>query len=285
MSKLGSHTFIVASEWQSGDMAGKIPFLYEHGLRLIEIPLLRPAEFDPVSAREVAAAAGIELTCSLGLPEAIDANRDLGEALDFLSLALEVAHAFGSGVLTGVTYSTIGRTTGAAPTEAELDTVCRLMEGACKKAASLDMSVGMEPCNRYETHLLNTASDARAIIDRVGRDNLFIHLDTYHMNIEEEDFTTACETAGDRLHYIHLSESNRGVPGRGTVDWDGVMKGLSNVGFTGPLTVEAFNYLHPDIARALAVWRPVADNPDDVVTEGFPLLIEKAESHGLKVER
>jgi D-psicose/D-tagatose/L-ribulose 3-epimerase len=285
MSKLGSHTFIVASEWHSDDMAGKIPFLYEHGLRLIEIPLLRPAEFDPVSAREVAAAAGIELTCSLGLPEAIDANRDLDEALGFLSLALETAHAFGSKVLTGVTYSTIGRTTGSAPTEAELETVCRLMEGATRKADTLGMSVGMEPCNRYETHLLNTARDARAIIDRVGRDNLFIHLDTYHMNIEEEDFTSACETAGDRLQYIHLSESNRGVPGRGTVDWDGVMQGLTNAGFTGPLTVEAFNYLHPDIARALAVWRPVADNPDDVVTEGFPMLIEKAEAFGLSVER
>src|SRR3546814_15874858 len=93
------------------------------------------------------------------------------------------------------------------------------------------------------------------MVERIGEDNVFVHLDTYHMNIEEKGFDEAIVEAGRHLRYIHLSESDRGVPGTGTVDWDSVFRGLARVGTAGALVVESFLTLHPCIARALDVDR------------------------------
>ena len=77
-----------------------------------------------------------------------------------------------------------------------------------------------------ETHLLNTGQQCAELIERIDEDNIFIHFDTYHMNIEEHDFAEAIIQAGSHCRYIHLSESGRSIPGQGTVDWDSIFRGL-----------------------------------------------------------
>jgi len=141
--------------------------------------------------------------------------------------------------------------------------------------------LGVEPCNRYETHLMNTAADARALIERSGADNVRIHLDTYHMNIEEAGMAAGFEAAGELLGYVHLSESHRGVQGTGTVDWPDCMQGLASRRFDGPVVLESFNFMHPDIAAGLAVWKPVADRQGDVTEKGLPFLRRQAAAAGL----
>src|SRR3546814_9951218 len=119
------------------------------------------------------------------------------------------------------------------------------------------------------------------MVERIGEDNVFVHLDTYHMNIEKKGFDEAIVEAGRHLRYIHLSESDRGVPGTGTVDWDSVCRGLARIGYAGDMVVESFLTLHPDIARALAVWRPVAAGPEELERHGLPFLRRMAAAHGL----
>ena len=128
--------------------------------------------------------------------------------------------------------------------------------------------------------IMNTASHAVAFIERVGADNLFIHLDTYHMNIEETGYADGFLSAGQHLGYVHLSEANRGTPGQGTIDWMAVFGGLREVGFTGTATLESMNYTAPEIASGLAIWRPVAADKSDVVSKGIPFLTSQARLAG-----
>jgi D-psicose/D-tagatose/L-ribulose 3-epimerase len=285
VNTLGVHTFAVATEWRNDVMAEVLPRLRELGVGLVEIPLLRPDELDAEGAAALARRHGIELVCSLGLPRRLDVVSRPDEALAFLAGALEVTAKAGASSLSGVPYGTLGYTSGKPRTGEELSAVCRLLDGAARHARTLGLTIGIEPCNRYETHLMNRAADAREVIERVGSENIFIHLDTYHMNIEEESFDKAFGAAGSRLGYVHLSESNRGVPGRGMIDWAAAMNALAKIGYDGPLVLESFNYLHPDIASGLAIWHPVTDDPDSVLSEGLPFLAQAAKAAGLLLKR
>ena len=224
--------------------------------------------------------AAIDFT-KLGLPEAVWASKNPDGAADFLRTALDKTAAIGAEALCGVVYGGIGERTGVPPTEGELDNVARALEAAARHAEALGLPLGIEPVNRYETHLINTGWQAVAMIEKVGRPNLFVHLDTYHMNIEEKGAANGILAAREHLRYIHLSESDRGTPGAGTVDWDEIFATLKAVGFTGGLAMESFINMPPELAYGLSVWRPVAESEAEVMGAGLPFLRNKARQYGL----
>jgi D-psicose/D-tagatose/L-ribulose 3-epimerase len=283
MNTFGLHTFAIAPVWDLSRIEPQMDRLKEYGIGLLEIPLLRPSEIDTKRARAFGSRYGVDLVPSLGLPRALDIVEHPQDGLDFLEPAFRVCAEVGSFGLGGVTYGTIGKTTGRAVTPREIDGMCRFLERAAKAAKSHGLKLGVEPCNRYETHLMNTGRDAARIIERVGADNIFIHLDTYHMHIEEESFAAGFEAAAPYLGYVHVSEANRGVPGRGNVNWPAVFKAIADIGFGGPITLESMNHVDVDIAGGLAVWRPVAERPDDVIEEGLPFLREQARQAGVSL--
>ena len=178
-------------------------------------------------------------------------------------------------------YGGIGERTGRPPTAAELDNVARVMDAAAAEARRHGLQLGIEPVNRYETHLINTAAQGAAMIERVGADNLFLHLDTYHMNIEERGMGAGILAGARHLRYIHLSESDRGTPGQGNIDWDATFATLGATGFQGGLAMESFIAMPPEHAYGLAVWRPVAESVAQVIGEGLPFLRQKARQYGL----
>nr|WP_306267204.1 sugar phosphate isomerase/epimerase [Pararhizobium sp. IMCC3301] len=283
MNTLGLHTFAIAPVWDIALIEAEMERIRSHGVGLFEIPLLRPEEIDVAGTLAFSQRHGVEVICSLGLPGWADVVDRPDDVLAFLTPAFEVTRSVGSASLSGVTYGTIGRTSGSAPSERELDGMCRFLERAAKQAAAHGLKLGIEPCNRYETHLMNRGSDAVAIIERVGADNIFIHLDTYHMNLEEESFDAGFRAAAPYLGYVHVSEANRGVPGRGQINWDAAFAAIARIGYNGPLTLESMNHVDKDIAGGLAIWRPVADNPDDVIDAGLPFLRQAAERAGLQL--
>ena len=281
MPTLGVHSLALMPLWNPTEARQLLPELLEHGVGVIETPLLDPSGYDTVGTRALAESLGIKIVCSLGLPPNLNVLQRTQEAVDYLDFAMNVARKAGAGCLSGVTYGTIGQTSKSPPTDAERDAICRLVESAARKARTLNMRFGLEPCNRYETHLLNTARQTAEVIERVGAENVFIHLDTYHMNIEEAGMAAGFADAGEHLGYVHLSESNRGVPGRGTLDWQGTFEGLKAVDYDGDMTLESFVYLAPEIASGLAIWRPVTDQPRDVIDVGLPFIRAKAAGAGL----
>ncbi|MCR4267200.1 sugar phosphate isomerase/epimerase [Nitratireductor sp. ZSWI3] len=285
MTRLGLHSLAITPLWNPQEAEGYFPKLKALGISAFEVPLLDPATFDSAGTKAVFEKHGLTPICSLGLPGTIDVTERTEEAMDFLDAVVRAARASGADMLGGVTYGTIGRVSGRPPQAREYDAICRLIGHVAGTARSLGMRLGLEPCNRYETHLLNTARQTADLIERIGADNLFIHLDTYHMNIEEKGLGNGFRDAGRHLGYVHLSESNRGVPGAGTIDWDDVFASLKALGYGGIMTLESFVHVAPELAGGLAVWRPVAENPDDVVDKGVPYLTEAARRAGLDMER
>ena len=281
MARLGAHAFLWAPDWTRQAAERVLTTAAAAGLDLVEIPLLRPDEVDAAHTKAFAEEVGVALTCSLGLPAESTLPDHPAEAEAFLKRTLDVCHALGASVLTGVTYATLGRLSGRPPEDAEYATIVAALRPVARHAASLGMGLGIEACNRYETHLVNTGRQAAEMVERVGEDNVFAHLDTYHMNIEEQSYEQGFADAGKHLGYVHLSESNRGIPGRGSIDWAAVFRGLKAVGYDGDLVLESFLMMHPDIARALAVWRPVAESPEAVVDEGLPFIRQHMREQGL----
>lgn len=285
MNRLGMHFSLWAPSWTTEAAKAALPEAAAAGMEIVEIPLLVPEAIEVEEARALLAHHGIVPSASLCLPEYAQAHLDPAAAEAFLMPALDVAHRLGCSFLGGVTYSALGWKSGAPPTEMEYENIARALRPVARRAADLGLTLGLEPCNRYETHLLNTAAQTLALLERIGEPNLAVHLDTYHMNIEEDGFADGIRSAGRRAPYIHLSESHRGVPGTGTVDWDVLFSALIEVGGDRDLVVESFVTLPAEIASALCVWRPVAPGRKAVLNQGLSHIRERAAALGLSLRK
>lgn len=275
------HSCLWTGAWTIEVAERILPEAAEYGLEVVEVPVLTPDAIDVEHSVKLAKQTGVALTASLCLPVQDVAALYPERGEKFLMRALDCAHALGSNILSGVTYSALGWKSGKPPTEAEYANVAKALKPVARKAREYGMKLGLEPCNRYETHLINTADQARHVMEHIGEPNVIIHLDTYHVNIEEKGFATAFRNAGKHCTYVHLSESDRGVPGTGNVDFDACFRGMAEVGFQGDLVVESFIALPPEIAAALCVWRPVAKDRFEVLKRGLPYLKSLARVHGL----
>jgi D-psicose/D-tagatose/L-ribulose 3-epimerase len=279
--RIGMHASLWAAAWSREAAELAIPEAAEHRLEVIEFPLLVPEAIDAPHSRKLFEKYGIEPTASLCLPEDRMAQLYPEKAEAFLIKALDKAHEVGIAYLGGVTYSALGFRSGTPPTPGEYDNMAKALKPAARHARKLGVTLGLEPCNRYETHLLNTSGQALKFLELLDEPNVTIHLDTYHMNIEEKGIGAGFRAAGKHCAYVHLSESDRGVPGTGTIDWDEMFRTLADIGFKGRLVVESFVTLPPEIAAALSVWRPVARDRQEVLEKGVPYLKGLAKVHGL----
>jgi D-psicose/D-tagatose/L-ribulose 3-epimerase len=274
----GAHAFIWAGEWTPEGAQKAIGGAAEAGLDFVEIPLLRPESMDITATRALLDRYGIGCTCSLGLPKAAHLPSAPEKAQSFLESAVDVAAGLEAPVLCGVLYAHLGTLTGRPPEQEELEDVARVLKNVARYAAERGVSLGVEAVNRYETYLINLAEQANAMLDRVGEPNVFVHLDTYHMNIEEKGFYEPIVATGPRMHYIHLSESDRGTPGTGNVHWDEVFRSLKAIDYDGYLVMESFAAINEDLAGATALWRDVGD-PETLIRDGLGFLRGKAAEH------
>jgi len=281
MPQFGAHAFIWAGEWTPEGAEKVIRGASEAGLDFVEIPLLHPESMDVSGTKELLDGYGIGCTCSLGLPESAHLPFAPDAAERFLRTAVDVTAALGSEALSGAIYTHLGTLTRKPPTEDELATVARVIKSVARYASEGDVSLGIEAINRYETYLINLASQAEEMLGRVDEANVFVHLDTYHMNIEEKGFYDPIVATGPRMHYIHLSESDRGTPGTGNVRWDDVFRGLKAIEYDGRLVMESFAAVNEDIIGATALWRDVVGDPQALITDGLTFLRDKAAEHGL----
>ncbi len=279
--KLGMHASLWAAEWKREAAELAIPEAAEHGLESIEFPLLVPEGVDAPHSRKLFEKYGVEPTCSLCLPEDKMAAEKPEVAEAFLKKAMDKAAETGSQFLGGVTFGALGYRSGKPPTAREYENIVKALKPAAKHARKLGITLGIEPCNRYETHLLNTSAQALKLLEQIDEPNVTIHFDTYHMNIEEKGIGHGLRATAGKCSYIHMSESDRGVPGTGTVDWNEVFRALADIKFKGKLVVESFVALPPEIAGALCVWRPVAKDRHELLAKGVPFLRGLAKAHGL----
>jgi D-psicose/D-tagatose/L-ribulose 3-epimerase len=281
MPTFGAHAFIWVGDWNRESGGEAIAAAARSGVDVIEIPMLRPDEFDAALTKRLLDDAGMTAICSLVLPREahMPAHPDL--ARHFLKRALDQVAAIASGFLGGVLYAHLGHLTGGPPTDAERSTCAETLREVAAYAGERGITLGLEPVNRYETYLYNTIADTLDLIDAIGAPNVTIHADTYHMNIEEPGFARPIEAARGRLGCIHCSESDRGVPGQGNVHWDEVFRGLAAIDYRGPLVLESFAAINPDLAGATCMWRTPTYTSDQLAQEGVAFLRQHAAAASL----
>jgi D-psicose/D-tagatose/L-ribulose 3-epimerase len=257
--RLGVHGMVWTGGWEPAERRRAIAASAAAGYDLIEIPALDPAELDPDDTLSLLREHGLEAVCSLGLRPHTDVSSEdpdtVARGREVLAGALEAVRAMDGDVLCGVVYGALGRYERPATARGRrhaLDTVAWL----CEQAGD-GITIALEVVNRYETNLLNTAEQALQFADEVGAPNLGVHLDTYHMNIEEAGLAAPVRLCGDRLAYVHVGESHRGAPGTGTIDFDELFGALAAIGYDGTVTFESFSsaVVHRDLSSTLCIWR------------------------------
>jgi len=267
--------------WDTAGAERAVAAAVRYEMDFIEIALVNPTAVDAAHSRALLEKNKMRSVCSLGLPERAWASVRPEAAIDYLAVAIDKTADMGAEALSGVIFGGIGERTGVPPTEAEYDNITRVLQAAAKHAKKRGIELGIEAVNRYENHLINTGEQITWLIERVGADNVFAHLDTYHMNIEEKGAANGILACRDHLKYIHLSESDRGTPGYGNIPWDVIYGTLAAIGFKGGLAMESFINMPPELAYGLAVWRPVAKDEAEVMGNGLPFLRNKAKQYGL----
>jgi len=281
MPQYGAHAFVWIGEWNTDNGNTAIAQAAATGFDFIEIPLLKPNEFDATSHKAALAKAGIFATCSLALPKDAHMPDEPEKSREFLVSALGEVEKLGSQYLGGCIAYSLGILTGLPPSQAERDTVVEVLRDVAAEAKKRGITLALEACNRYETYLYNSLCDTRDTILAVGADNLKLHADTYHMNIEEDNFYQPLVDTADVLDYIHMSESHRGLLGSGTVHWDQVWRGLADADFKGKLVLESFAAINPELAVATCLWRPPSQGSEVLATKGLAFLKLGAEKHKL----
>jgi D-psicose/D-tagatose/L-ribulose 3-epimerase len=205
-----------------------------------------------------------------------DDERYRRESLAYIASTLVLCKAWGSTLLAGPIYSAVGkrRQLPDAQRKVEWDRAVVGLREAGKMAAAEGVTLAVEPLNRFETDLVNTAAQAVRLIDEVGSPAVKIHLDTFHMHIEEKSLLEAIRLAGPRLVHVHGCENDRGAPGTGLVAWAQVQQGLREIGYQGAVVIESFTPECKAIADAAAIWRPLAPTQDALASDGLKFLRE-----------
>jgi D-psicose/D-tagatose/L-ribulose 3-epimerase len=193
-------------------------------------------------------------------------------AKDYLAWALDCAAALGSPMLCGPFHQPLGQFSGSGPTALERGFGAEVHRAAAERAAGLGLSLVMEYLNRFECYFANTMADSLAHAARVDHPNFGVMHDTFHANIEEADPIGVIAQARPRLRHIHISENDRGTPGRGHLPWPAIFAAIRASGYDGWLTIEAFSRALPALAAATRVWRDLSASAEQVYMEGLALI-------------
>lgn len=243
----------------------------------VEIPIFEPDNVDVEATKDALGAAGMECTtCSI-----LGDDRDLisddpairENAKKYMKDCVEISAALGSPIFCGPLYSAVGKLVGRSRTQEEWDLAVTGLRELAKVAGENGVTLAIEPLNRFETYFINIAEDAVKLVRDVDHPNIKVHLDTFHMNIEEKNLYEAIRNTGELLSHMHCCENDRGAPGSGHVDWDGVFKALHELNYDGWIVIESFVPAIEAIAKAAAIWRELAPGGADAVArEGLKFL-------------
>lgn len=277
MNHRSIHAYTWVPRWNADDGARAIARAAEFGFGHLVIPLKDLSAINATDIARQCEVAGIRpLTTSPLGPHDDISSSDPDIALKGLlrhRVALTTAAELGARHMGGILYSAFGKAAKAATPE-NFDIAAENLARLAETAAELDVTLLLEVVNRYETNLLTTAARAVDMVRRIGAPNVRVHLDTFHMNIEEDDMMAALETALPYLGYFEIDQNHRGQLSKGTIDFVPYLQRLKDAKYEGLIGVEAFSasIAHPEVAAGVAAWRSMFDSGDVVAAEARELL-------------
>jgi D-psicose/D-tagatose/L-ribulose 3-epimerase len=269
MNKLGVHAFVWTEGWTNDDASRAIGLTAEAGYDLIEASAMDFRAFDIDFTRKALSQSGLGVTLSFGL----DASQDVSSAdpirikageqrlMDGVALARDI----GATHVCGILYSAFQKYS-VPPTQEGIAGSVDVVRRVGEKAAASGITLGMEVVNRYESNVLNTAAQALEFVKRVSLPNVKVHLDCYHMNIEEADVAEAIQQTGQHLGYFHTGDSHRGYLGSGSIDFSKIFRALVGINYQGPITFESFSskIVGQPLEGILGIWRNLWEDSRDL---------------------
>ena len=274
MNKLGVHALVWEAGWSHEECARAIARSAEVGYDYIEAPALDPSLIDPDFTRRQLEKHGIGINFSLGLDFASDissGDREKGRrGKAKLEEAIAVCRDCGSWYVGGILHSAFGKYT-TPTTAAGVAQSADILRQVAETAVRSGITLALEVVNRYESNVLNTAAQGVEMCSRIGAPNVKVHLDVYHMNIEESDIPAAILETGDYLGYFHTGDSHRGYMGSGTIDLAGVFRALVRSGYEGPITLESFSsrVVGQPLEGILGIWRNLWEDGYDLASHAL----------------
>jgi D-psicose/D-tagatose/L-ribulose 3-epimerase len=277
MPRYGVHAMVWVGAWSHAEAERAITGAARAGYDLLEIPLLDPDKIDLTHTRTLLELQSIKAAVSLGLSAEADvSSADLGDVnrgRAVLAKALHATAALGGDYLGGVIYSALKKYTRCASPAGRANAVAVIRDLA-REARMSNIDIGLEAVNRYETNLLNTGAQTLRFIDEVGESNVFVHLDTFHMNIEEADCVGVIELCAERLGYFHVNENHRGYLGSGSIAFSPSFRALRRIGYDRTIAFEAFSssVAGEELGAMVAAWRDVWSDSDDIAEHAFTFM-------------
>jgi D-psicose/D-tagatose/L-ribulose 3-epimerase len=272
--KFGGHALVWAGDWSEASARKAAASAKKAGYDYIEMLMIEPDKIDVAMTKAVLSEYGLFATASLGLSPETDVTSTnpsiVKKGDELLRKVVDKLHAIGSTELCGVIYCSLGKYPGPASSENRANSIAAVARLA-DYAADKGINVNLEVVNRYETNIMNTGKEGLKFLEAVNRPNAYLHLDTYHMNIEEDGMSQAVLEAGDALGYVHIGESHRGYLGSGNVDFDTFFTALKKINYSGPITFESFSsvVVDPALSNALCIWRNLWEDSDDLAAHAL----------------
>lgn len=275
--RFGLNTFLLTSPF-TNDSTSVLKQIKDWGFDTAEIAVEDPSHIDPAHIK--AALDELGLACS-SICAAMGPDRDLRgtpeqqkTGLEYMKSLIDQMVVLGAPSLIGPVYSSVGRADAVPADEyrQQWETVVKHLKDLCAYAQSKGRNVCLEPLNRFETDFINTCDQGLKMIQDVGSPVLKLHLDTFHMNIEEKDQAAAIRKAGKHLGHFHACGSDRGTPGNDHIDWKPIVAALKEIGYDGDIVIESFTTDVKVIAKAAAIWRAMEPSRDDIAVKGLAFL-------------
>jgi D-psicose/D-tagatose/L-ribulose 3-epimerase len=269
MGRLGIHSFVWTGGGTQDELERALEQSAECGYRLIEFAYLKPEKFNLDRLAQKAQSLDVDIAVTMGLPLNADVSSEDAAAVkageQLLADAVKAVRDVGGKKLGGILYSAHTKYS-TMPTDRGRKNSIAAIAKTAEVARDAGVDLVLEIVNRFETNLLNTTAQGLDFIKATGSDGVTLHLDTFHMNIEEANPAAAIRMASDKIGYFHIGESNRGYLGDGVINFDPIFDALLDIDYQRDITFESFSRAVVDEALSLAcaIWR-------DTWTDNLPL--------------
>ncbi|WP_425237536.1 sugar phosphate isomerase/epimerase family protein [Ulvibacterium sp.] len=267
--------------WQSPfttESVALFPKIKAMGFDMVEIPVEDPELIDGVLVKEALLANGLEaIVCGVFGPTKDFTHEDVGvheNCFRYIEKCFRLCNQWETDFLAGPMYAAVGKARHISKEQRKIEweRAVTNLDKVCTIANGYGLSIALEPLNRFESDLINTAEDIMHLIKDINQNNAKVLLDGFHMTIEEKNIKEAIKRVGDRLIHVQVSENHRGVPGTGLTPWNDFKMALVDIDYEGAIVIESFTPEIKELAAAVCIWKNLAANQDEFASEGLQFL-------------
>jgi D-psicose/D-tagatose/L-ribulose 3-epimerase len=275
--KFGVSTWLWTSPFTT-DSISLFPKIKSMGFDAVEIPIEYPEKIDAKKVKASLEANGLEpIVCGAFGPTRDLTNDDPGvheNCFQYIRQGLDLCNEWDAKFLAGPMYSAVGKARMLSPElrKVEWERAVTNLNKVCKMAQERNLEIALEPLNRFESDMVNTAEDVLRLINDINHPAAKVLLDGFHMAIEERNIEHAITSVGNKLIHVQVSENYRGTPGTGQTPWDAFKKGLQNINYNGVISIESFTPDVKELAGAVCIWKTLAPTQDGFAQNGIDFL-------------